>query len=76
MTWERRDDPRAYSEAVGLLPAALHLRQADVLAQAPRGTDQLALDVGIASQDSLLTVAAGEGIVSGEHESTRLSLSP
>ena len=60
--FSRCGDPHAESEAVGLIPTAVELSQSDVLSQTTRRTSLLALDVGIASQESLLFVHAGHGL--------------
>jgi len=58
----RRGDPHAEREASGLLPAAQGLRPADVLTYAAGGSGLWALDVGVASPDSLLAVAHGDAL--------------
>ena len=58
----RRGDPHAEPEALGLLPAAPGLRPADVLTSAAGGNGLVALDVGVASPDSLAAVAFGDAL--------------
>ena len=58
----RQGDPSAESEAVGLLPAAPGRRPADVLTSAAGGNGLTALDIGVASPDSLAAVANGDAL--------------
>ena len=58
----RQGDPSAESEAVSLLPAAPGRRPADVLTSAAGGNGLTALDIGVASPDSLAAVANGDAL--------------
>ena len=59
----RLGDPRAEKEAKNLIPAAPALRPADVLTSAA-GDRLMALDVGIASPDSLRAIRSGDAVES------------